>query len=258
MMNKSVVVMGMGEMGSVFARGFLRLGYTVVPVTSSMSPSKVAQTCSDPELVLVAVGEAALQPVLQTIPEVWRDRIALLQNELLPADWQQHNFTDPTVISVWFEKKKGMDSKPLISSPAWGPKASLLVDALAALDIPAHAVDSLDEMTYELVRKNVYIITTNIAGLEVGGTVSELWDGHEALAREVASDVMDVQELLVGAELPRERLIQGMLEAFDGDPDHNCMGRSAPARLARTLKEADLAGLKVAMLRKIAVQSRSK
>jgi len=252
MMSKQVVVWGMGEMGSVFARGFLKLGYNVLPVVRGSDPEAVAKACPDPELVLIAVGEAALQSVLETVPEVWRDRVALLQNELLPSDWQKHDFVDPTVISVWFEKKKGMDSKPLISSPAFGPKAQLLVDALATLGIPAHTVDSLNEMTYELVRKNVYIVTTNIAGLKTGGTVSELWANHESFARDVASDVMDIQETLVGHELPRERLIEGMLEAFDGDPDHGCMGRSAPARLARAISQADSAGLEVATLREIA------
>ncbi len=40
-MNKSVVVVGLGEMGSVFARGFLRSGYTVVPVIRGVE----MQTC---------------------------------------------------------------------------------------------------------------------------------------------------------------------------------------------------------------------
>jgi len=250
-MSKQVVVWGTGEMGSVFARGFLKLGYTVVPVVRASDPEAVVAGCPGPELVLVAVGEAALQPVLESIPGAWRDKVALLQNELLPADWQRHDLDNPTVISVWFEKKRGMDSKPLISSPAFGPKAGLLVDALAALGIPAHIVDTADEMIFELVRKNVYIVTTNVAGLKTGGTVSELWRDHEDFARAVASDVMDIQESLVGHALPRQRLIDGMLEAFDGDPDHGCMGRSAPARLARAIDQADAAGLEVPTLRRI-------
>jgi len=250
-MSKQIVVWGMGEMGSVFARGFLKLGHTVIPVVRSSDPASIASEHPDPELVLVAVGEATLQEVLATVPAVWHGKVALLQNELLPSDWQKHPFIDPTVISVWFEKKRGMDSKPLISSPIFGPKASLLVDALATLDIPAHEVATLDEMTYELVRKNVYIVTTNIAGLKTGGTVSDLWANHESFARDVASDVMDVQETLVGHELPRERLVEGMLEAFDGDPDHGCMGRSAPARLARAISQADTANIEVQTLREI-------
>jgi hypothetical protein len=103
------------------------------------------------------------------------------------------------------------------------------------------------------VRKNIYILTTNIAGLAVGGgTVSELWKNHESLVRDVANDVMDIQAHLTNvSNVNRERLINGMLEAFAGDPDHGCMGRSAPARLARALKIADQAGLAVNTLRAI-------
>jgi len=250
-MSKTVVVWGIGEIGSVFARGLMRMGYTIVPVTSRANPEDIVKTTANPELVLIAVGEATLQTVLQSVPQVWRNKVALIQNELLPADWQKHPLKNPTVVSVWFEKKKGMDSKPLISSPAWGPNAALLVQALNALDIPAHEVATLEDMTYELVRKNVYIITTNVAGLKVGGNVAELWENHEVFARNVVSDVMDIQEVLVGNKLPRERLITGMIEAFDGDPNHGCMGRSAPARLARAISQADAASLATPTLREI-------
>lgn len=95
-----------------------------------------------------------------------------------------------------------MDSKAVFASPVWGEHATLLVQALHTLDIPAFEVGSQDAMTYELVRKNVYIITTNVAGLIVAGTVAELWQEHESLAREVASDVMNIQAALVAKSLP--------------------------------------------------------
>jgi len=137
------------------------------------------------------------------------------------------------VISVWFEKKKGMDSKVVIASPAYGESARLLQEALATLDIPVVIVESEAALLTELVVKNLYILTTNIAGLEAGGNLRELWLQHHELASEVAGDVLDIQEHLIGAEVDRIALIEGMLKAFDGDPEHNCMGRSAPARLER-------------------------
>ncbi|HHJ80528.1 MAG TPA: hypothetical protein ENJ65_02725 [Candidatus Tenderia electrophaga] len=251
-MLKPIVVIGIGEMAGVFARGFLRAGHPVYPITRDMNMQAAADTIPEPEFVLVAVGETDLQATLQQIPSQWHDKLALLQNELLPRDWQDYPFTNPTIISVWFEKKKGQDAKVLLASPAFGPHAETLKQGLASLDIPCRVVDSATEMQYELLRKNVYIITTNIAGLKAGGTVSELWSEHEALTRAVASDVMDIQATLVGDMLPRERLIDGMLAAFEGDPQHKCMGRSAPARLQRALQLADQAGLDVASLRKIA------
>ena len=247
-----VVVIGIGEMGSVFARGLLRTGHPVHPVTRDSDMQALARELPEPALVLVAVGEAALQPVLEAIPEAWRDRLALLQNELLPADYAA--LPDPTVISVWFEKKKGQDVRVLIPSPVHGPRAGLLIDALGSLEIPAREVPDAAGMLFELVLKNLYILTTNIAGLRSGGTVDELWRHHQPLARAVAADVIDLQEALTGQRFDREALIEGMLEAFDGDPQHRCMGRSAPARLERALAHADRLGLAVPTLREIAAE----
>jgi hypothetical protein len=173
---------------------------------------------------------------------------------LLPGDWQQYGFTQPTVISVWFEKKKGQDVKVLIPSPVYGPQAAVLQQCLGNLDIPVRVLADASELLFELVLKNVYIITTNCAGLVTGGTVSELWGQHRELAEAVAREVIQIQESLTGQALPADKLIAGMLEAFEGDPDHGCMGRSAPARLSRALQQADTAGLEVPRLREIATR----
>lgn len=149
-------------------------------------------------------------------------------------------------------KEKGIDAKPLIASPVAGPGAALLCHALTAIDLPCREIAPGDELLFELVRKNLYILTTNIAGLKTGGTVSQLWAQHEAFARQVANEVMDIEDALTGVAHDREKLIAGMLEAFDGDPDHACTGRSAPARLARALQHADAFGLNVPTLRALA------
>ena len=144
-MKNPVVLVGVGEMGGVFARGILRVGHPVIPVTRNSNMQDVATAYPQPQLVLVSVAENDLHATLAQLPPVWHDRVGLLQNELLPRDWQQHHFTNPTVISVWFEKKKGQDAKVLIPSPVYGPQAGLLVAALAALDIPAVTLNSEDE-----------------------------------------------------------------------------------------------------------------
>lgn len=246
---QETIIIGLGQLGRVFAGGLLRVGSTVVPVNRGDDMNAVAAAHPDPQLVLVAVGETDLHAVLAALPPNWKSRVGLIQNELLPRDWLAHGIENPTVISVWFEKKKGTDARPLIASPAAGPAADLLVRALASIELPACKVASGDELLFELVRKNVYILTTNLAGLKTGGTVNELWRKHEPFARQVAAEVMDIQDWLTGARHDRERLIAGMLEAFEGDPNHGCTGRSAPARLARALQHADAAGLAVPTLR---------
>ena len=139
----------------------------------------------------------------------------------------------------------------LLPSPIYGPQAMPIKTALAAVGIPARKLAGSDELIFELVRKNVYILTINIAGLVSGGTVSELWRDHKALAREIADEVISIQEWLTDEELPRDRLIEGMLEAFAGDPEHKCLGRTALPRLERALGHADESGLAVPKLREI-------
>ena len=177
--------------------------------------------------------------------------LALLQNELLPRDWQQQGIVDPTVISVWFEKKPGRDYKVLVPSPVFGPQADLIAQGLAGLDIPVAILANDQDLLFELVRKNLYILTTNICGLETGGTVGELWNDHAILMNHVFDDVLHIQQHLSGKSFNRDRLLSAVLTAFDGDPEHKCMGRSAPARLQRALQIAADAGIEVSELKRI-------
>ena len=249
-MSKSVVVVGLGEMGSVFARGFLRAGYVVHPVVRGVTMQTVAEEQAAPELVLIAVGESDLSEQLSSVPDAWKDRLVLLQNELLPADWQHHNL-DPTVISVWFEKKKGQDSKVIIPSPVYGKHAQLVAEALASIDITTDIVADEAALLHELVVKNLYILTTNIAGLKVGGNVGQLWDEHHDIAKKVASDVIRLQEALTGKVFDNAALISSMENAINGDREHMCMGRSAPARLRRALVLAAKNNLSLKMLESV-------
>ena len=249
-MEDKIIVIGLGEMGSVFARGFLKLGYPVYPVTRSNDITHMAANIPNPRLVVVAVGESDIHNVIDSLPASWRTNTLLLQNELLPRDWK-NKIDDPTVISVWFEKKKGQDSKVIIPSPVYGPNATLVKNALESLDIACRVVEWPEELLFELVRKNVYILTSNISGLVVGGTVSELWNNNQSLATRVVDDVLKIQEQLTQTRLDAAPYIEGMVEAFNGDPDHKCMGRSAPARLARALQQAEEFGVATPTLQEI-------
>ncbi len=251
-MKQPIVIIGVGEMGGVFARGFLRLGHPVYPVTRGQNLAQAAGEIPDPEAVLVAVGEKDLPEVLEQLPEAWQDKVILLQNELLPADFAQ--LPEATVISVWFEKKPGMDFKVIIPSPCFGPRCALLRDALGKLDIPVRTLGDEDQLLFELVLKNLYILTTNIAGLKTGGTVGELWAEHRDIARDVAEDVIRLQETLTGRSFDHEALIAAMLQAFEGDPEHKCMGRSAPARLERALDHAEQQNMELPTLAQLAAE----
>ena len=250
-MKKPIIIIGMGEMGELFAQGFLKLGYPVVPVLRSTSTATLAREIPDPELVLVAVGENDLLSVLDQLPENWGTRLALLQNELMPRDWNRHGLPQPNVIVVWFDKKKGRPFVSVLPTLVAGPKAELVFRALTRIDVPCRVIPEA-VVLFEMVRKNLYILTINIAGLRTGGTVSQLWEQHRPIAQAVASEILHIQEWLAGETLPRERLMSGMLQGFDGDPNHICMGRSAPVRLRRALRIAREAGIDTPTLDAIA------
>ena len=251
-MKKPVVIIGMGELGELFARAFLKQGHPVYPVLRGMDAQAIAADLPEPELVLLAVGENDLHPVLDALPTPWRGRLALLQNELLPRDWQRHGIVDPTVIVVWFDKKKGRPFMVPHPSPVCGPKAGLIVQALQAIEIPCHEIPP-GRLLFELAKKNLYLLTVNLAGIALppGTTVSGLWNGHRELAEAVAGEILAIQEWLAQSPLPRESLMAGMLEGFDGDPNHICTGRTAPERLRRALDHAREAGIGVPVLEEI-------
>ena len=250
-MKRPVVIVGMGELGELFASGFLKLGHPVYPVIRGMAMASMASTVPEPELVLVTVGENDLHAVLEAVPHEWRERLGLLQNELLPRDWLRHGITNPTVIVVWFDKKKGRPFVAVQPTPVCGPKAALLTGTLDALKVPNWEIQGC-ELLYELVRKSLYILTINIAGLKTGGTVGDLWGNHRGLAESVAKEILDIQEWLAQCQLPRDRLMAGMVEGFDGDLNHICTGRSAPERLQRALRLAQDSGISTPVLLEIA------
>jgi 3-hydroxyisobutyrate dehydrogenase-like beta-hydroxyacid dehydrogenase len=82
----TLIVIGLGQLGRVFAGGLLRTGCTVVPVNRGDDMAALAQRHATPEMVLVAVAETDLHTVLAALPDNWKSRAALIQNELLPRD----------------------------------------------------------------------------------------------------------------------------------------------------------------------------
>lgn len=250
-MKAPIIIIGIGELGGEFARGFLRCGYPVYPITRKMSLPDTSQKIPSPALVIVTVPEHELQVTLKQIPLNWRDKICLLQNELLPRDWQCHDLINPTVMVVWFEKKPEMILTNVLDTPVYGPHANLLIDALGALNVPNRVLKRADDLLYELLRKSLYIQTVNICGLLANCTVGDLWHKHQFLAKQVAGEIIDIQQWLTKTKLSKNKLIAGMVEGIEDSPDRNCLGRSAPTRLQRALVFAQEAKIETPKLREI-------
>ncbi|HEX2882693.1 MAG TPA: hypothetical protein VHO25_24405 [Polyangiaceae bacterium] len=238
----SVVVWGVGQLGGVFARGLLRIGKTVHPVLRHSDVTQCARHWSDPELVLVAVAEKELPQVLEQIPNGWRDRVALLQNELTPATWRDSLATPPTVCVVWFEKRPTTEVRVVLPSVCYGAGAPVLSSALQALSIPTRLIESVSDLHFELALKNLYILTINCAGLAAEGNVGTLWR-TQPVTRQIAHEICQLQSALLGEPLSEARLIAGLEQAILADPEHGAKGRFAVERLHRCLAHADRLGL---------------
>ncbi len=246
-MNDSITLVGVGEMGAVFAHALLRTGHPVFPVLRSTPIAAAVERNPNPGLALITVAEDDLHPVLRDLPAAWRSNVGLIQNELLPRDWIRHGIEAPTVAVVWFEKKPGRTTRVLVPTPVAGPCAADLAAALTSIDIPAeHIAD--DELIDALVAKNLYILTANIGGLRTQGTVTDLWNGNRGFATAIASEVLDIQDWLVGEPVDRDKAVLGMVAAIDGDPEHGTTGRSAPRRLERAIEYATTAGIETPTL----------
>jgi ketopantoate reductase len=247
----SVVVWGVGQLGGVFARGLLRLGKTVHPILRHSDLAQCAEQWPDPELALIAVGEKQLPEVLRQIPNTWRKRVALLQNELLPGQWRDTLPTAPTVCAVWFEKRPTSEVRVVLPSVCHGPGATLLAAALQGLSIPARVVEGTSEMHFELALKNLYILTINCAGLAAEGNVATLWQS-QPVTRQIALEICSLQSALLGEPLSEARLMEGLEQAILADPEHGAKGRFAAERLQRCLAHADRLGLALPTLRALA------
>ena len=130
---RPIVIVGLGEIGQLLAGGFLKTGYPVYPVNRGESLNQWHSECFDPELIVLAVGEKDLPTALSAIPNRFKDRVLLLQNELLPTDWERHGIFDPTVLIVWLDKKKGRPSVSVLPNRVGGLHAPLVVNAFKAL-----------------------------------------------------------------------------------------------------------------------------
>lgn len=250
-MKKPIIIIGLGEMAGVFAKGFLRSGHPVYPITRKISIGEAFSNYPEPCLVLLAVAEKDFPAILKSIPKPWQNKLALLQNELLPDAWISQGIENPTVISVWFEKKKGQDVKVLLPSPAFGPNSQIITEALATLGIATTTLTSQGELIHALVMKNLFVLTINIAGLVVGGTTGKLLADHRSFTENIFNTIVTIQEALTNQKLDRARLFDDFAEALQADPDHKCKGRSAKGRLVRTLDTAKLFNIQTPALNKI-------
>lgn len=249
---ESAIIVGMGELGSVFALALLRRGVTIVPVLRSTPPEALVAERREPGLCVITVGEEALGGVLDGGLRRYSDRWVLVQNELRPSEWERRGIATPTVAIVWFEKKPGRDVRALVSTPVFGPKASIVVSALSGLGLPAHLETDPERLVFEMALKNLYILSMNFAGLLQDTDVGTLWHQHQPLLAQICNEVIELESAQMQRALPASSLKIELERIIAADPRHVAAGRSARNRLARTTATARRLGISTPTLDEIA------
>ncbi|MCY0881837.1 MAG: hypothetical protein OWS74_07560, partial [Firmicutes bacterium] len=245
-----------GQLGAALSEGLLKTERTVVPVLRHTDLPALAKKWPDPELVLVSTGEDDLGPTLKNLPPAWKKgKVGVLQNELIPAQWHDAGIVDPTVLAIWFEKKKQQPFVSLVPSLAYGPHKDLMAQVFAALDLPLQPLAEETEMKQALLVKNTYIFATNIASFRAVGTTGRLWQDHHALAVQLMQEISAVQSRLIRQDVPWETVQAAVKTALLADPQHKCGGRSARRRLERFLFNADRVQADVPLVRRIAQEN---
>jgi len=234
------VVIGLGQLGRTLAEGLVVDGWTVTGVRRDQSAAELAT----PELAVVATGEDDLGPVLAGLPGSWRTgHVLLLQNELLPPQWEVHGIIDPTVLIVWFSRKPGELIRELRPSVAFGPHADDAARALAAVGLHTTIAPSYEALLAELVEKNTYIWAMNLAALLISEpTTSRVLGSQRATFEELAREAIAVQEAAIGARVvDAPAVIEAVAATLAAEGERRLGGRSAARRaerlsaLARTL-----------------------
>jgi hypothetical protein len=236
-MPKSIVV-GVGELGGVFARGLLRIGHTVIPARRGDDLVRVFEEHADAEVVIVSVPEDALGGVLDVLPPSLVSRAVLVQNDLRPRTWTERGVSDPSVAVVWFEKKPGREAKAIVPTVLFGDAATTCAEALSSLTLPTEVATDEAARDEALAIKNVYIVTTNLLGIGRGGTTGELLANDELDWRDAAREVLAVEELLFESAFDEARVLEGVRAAMAADSSHVCAGRTARARAEKFFARA--------------------
>jgi hypothetical protein len=242
-----LVVIGLGELGKVFAQSALGAGVRVTPIRRQDDMAQRLRGLSPESPLLVAVGEEALLPVLDALPAERRDAVILLQNELWPTVWRSRAM-EPSVVLPWALQKPGLSRLVVGTSPVFGRQSALLCTLCAGAGIPSEPLRDELALMQALADKYAFILTINALGAwrddVLGAFLQSASARVEALCREASA----LSAVLTGAPIDASRCLSRTLEAMAAMASVSARGRTAKVRVARALAHAHDLGVAVPTL----------
>lgn len=250
---RDAAVVGLGQLGQMYAGALLNQGYRVTPVVRA-TPRPLELGLAPEAPVLVSVGEDALDAALsELVAAGLGQRVMLLQNELFPATWKKHPTAHPTVMVVWTNRKKGV---PLVGAPTrvFGPLADLVVRMHAALEIPCEVLPDEHALNTELCAKYAFIVAVNALGVSEPRTLQEWMEAEPQTVGRVLQDAVSLSAVRVDASVDVEEARRRAHSAMVALASIPSRGRTSWARMERAAAVSQEQHLPVPALRRLLPQ----
>ena len=253
MTHRAAAVIGLGNLGRLYAGGWLRAGYAVHPIGRRTDARAVLNGLPERTPLLCAVGEASLANAVEAVPPARRGDLIFVQNELFPEDLQRLGTPDATIAVVWTLVKAGF---PLILGrrlAVTGPQEEAFAEACAALEHPVLAGAPIG---WECATKYAFIVAMNALGLLRADTLGAWLADDPERVEALIADACRVALARIGApETDLARAVAEVAEGVEGFRALPCRGRSSAARVARALNTAETLGIHIPALRDAAEAS---
>ena len=233
----NAAIVGMGQLGRVLGEGLLCSGWTV---TAFRRHERDYDSVNPVDMAVIATGEDDLGQELSSVPSSWlNSKTVLLQNELLPTQWESRSVVDPTIFIVWFSKKPGEVIREYRPSLLHGPLSKEISIAMNSVGVKTELLENNSELITALVVKNTYIWAQNIVSIALKDPLaSSVLAKYRGVLDSVIDEVISVQESSIGQSLDRSLIIKEVIEVISKDADKKLGGRVARARLERLVKLA--------------------
>ena len=253
---QDLIVVGLGQLGALLGATALRLGIRVTPLVRHTDRHAAFATAPFDTPLLVAVGEGALQSVVEEVPKSRRNNIVLIQNELFPSTWTALGITAPTVAVVWFSKKEGRPVEVARESAVCGPHAALTAQLMQSSGAPCVEVD-VETRDLHLVAKFAFILAINSLGVLRNDSLRTWLETDRERCEAAIRDGITLGCAHLGHDVDKAQALQMAVEGMEGLGDYPARGRTAAQRLERALTDAKAFAIVVPALDTLAAEAAS-
>lgn len=235
---KDLVLVGVGQLGTLFGQGALLAGRRVTPLRRDSDVERCLDDVAPDSPVLVTTGEKDLEGALARLPKERWPHVVLVQNELFPSVWKKLGLEDPTIAVVWLSKKAGRPVEIGGPTEVYGKHADVVAQLHEALTLPCLVLPSADALSLALVAKYTFILAINALGLERDVTLGEWLEQDQARVLAVVDDARRLGEGKLGHATDGKKVQRKVLDAMTLLSTYPAKGRTAKERLERARDDA--------------------